>query len=602
VSPTPKPRLLALALLLLAPLPARAADRVLAEGSRSDYHIVVGAQAGPPVRHAAEELQRFLREMTGATLAIATDDHAPAGPAIVVGPSKRLDALSVKLDAGRLGLEGYALRTVGPDVILAGPGPRGTPYAVYGLLEDHLGCRWFASEASRIPKADRLVLPDLDETVIPRLEYREPFTFEAFDGDWAARNRMNSTRANLQARHGGKVRFGDGFFVHTFSTLVPPEKHFKEHPEYFSLVKGKRQDGYAQLCCTNEDVIRICTEGILAAMRAQPEATVFSVSQNDTFKYCECDRCAAMAKAEGSQIAPVLALVNRVAEAAAREFPGKAIETLAYQWTRTPPKSMRPLPNVIIRLCSIECCFAHPLDGCDSKENRAFVADLKGWSKVSDRLWVWDYVTNFGHYLMPFPNQRVRDDNIRLYLANSVTGIFEQDTYDTPRSELAELGAYLTAKSLWNPVYGEERATAEFLDAYYGAAAGPIRAYLDRLHDHAEAANVHVHIFDAPSPALFPPDLLAGADALWGEAEAAVASNPDRLRRVKLGRMSVDYALTERARKESPGSPVRALARTRLAPYLETLRSSGLTHLREGRPLDFPAYRDALTRDLGGTP
>lgn len=591
---------LLLVMLVPALVPAaRAADRVIAQGGKSDYSIVIAERADPPVRYAAEELQRFLREITGATLPIVHDGEALGGPAILVGPSARVDSLRLPLDAGHLGREGYLLRTVGPNVVIAGPGPRGTLYGVYGLLEDHLGCRWFAPEVSTLPKSDRLVLADLDETTVPRLEYREPFTFEAFDGDWTARNRMNSANARLEAKHGGRVRFGDGFFVHTFARLVPPEKYFKDHPEYFSLVGGKRQDGYAQLCCTNEDVIRICTEGLLDAMRAQPDATVFSVSQNDTFKYCECDRCQALAKAEGSQIAPVLALVNRVAEAAEREFPDKAVETLAYQWTRTPPKTLRPRSNVIIRLCSIECCFAHPLDGCDSPENRAFVADLEGWARVSDRLWVWDYVTNFAHYLMPFPNQRVRDDNIRLYRDNHVTGIFEQDTYDTPHSELANLGAYLTAKFLWNADYGEDRAMTEFLNAYYGPASEPIRSYLELLHDHVRTANVHVHIFDRPTPAIFPAELLARADTLWQKAEEAVSSDPERADRVRLGRMSLDYALTERARTEPPDSPVLALARARLAPYLETLRTSGLTRLREGQPLDFPAYRDDLTRAIG---
>ena len=69
-------------------------------------------------------------------------------------------------------------------------------------------------------------------------------------------------------------------------------------------------------------------------MQAQPEAFVFSVSQNDWDNYCECDKCQALAKPEDSQMAPVLQLVNRVAEAVEKEFPDKAVETLAYQWTR----------------------------------------------------------------------------------------------------------------------------------------------------------------------------------------------------------------------------------------------------------------------------
>ena len=92
---------------------------------------------------------------------------------------------------------------------------------------------------------------------------------------------------------------------------------------------------------------------------------------------------------------PVLQLVNRVAEAVEKEFPDKFVETLAYQWTQTPPKQMRPRPNVLIMLCSVECCFSHPLATCDCAASKSFRADLQAWAKIAPRLWIWDYTTDF---------------------------------------------------------------------------------------------------------------------------------------------------------------------------------------------------------------
>jgi hypothetical protein len=577
---------------------ARAEELLLADGGRTDYRIVVADDASPSTRHGAEELQMFLAQIGGAKPGIVSDKTPPAEKEIVLGDNTRLRSMGAAIDFRSLGDEGYVIRTAGSRLLIAGGSLRGNLYGVYGLLEDHLGCRWFAPGVSRIPKRPRLVLGPIDEKKVPVLEYREPYTCDCFDGDWCARNRVNSSCGRLEAKHGGKIRFADGFFVHTFSRLVPPEKYFKEHPEYFSLVGGKRQDGYAQLCCTNEDVIRICTQRILEAMRAQPDAYVFSVSQNDTDLHCQCAKCQALAKAEGSQMAPVLALVNRVADAAGKEFPGRAIETLAYQWTRHPPKTLRPRPNVIVRLCSIECCFSHPLATCDSPANRAFCADLRGWSKVSQRLWVWDYVTDFSHYLLPFPNQRVRRPNIRLFIENNVKGIFEQDTYDTPSSEMASLGGYLTAKFLWNPDYDENQAIDEFLEGYYGKAAPPIRRYLDLLHNYAEKNDIHVVIWAPPQSPHLTDDLLAEADKLWQEAERCVAGDAELLRRVKTSRLSVDYAICERARiflgQARAGSPTPPLAVKRFKPFMENLAASGVTRLREGQPLDLPDYRAKL--------
>jgi len=580
-----------------------AAALVLAENGTSAYRIVLPTDPSPSTQHAAEELQTFLAEITGAKLPVVSDAEPPAGQEILLGNNARLAKLGVKIDFAALGKEGYVIRTVGGRLVIAGGEPRGTLYGVYGLLEDHLGCRWFAPGVSRIPKQGRLVLPALDETKVPVLEYREPFTYDCFDGDWCARNRVNSHAARLEAKHGGKITFGRGFFCHTFNRLVPPDKYFDAHPEYFSLVKGKRLKERSQLCCTNEDVVRLCTEGVLEAMRQDPEGFVFSVSQNDWHNYCECERCQALAEREGTQMAPVLHLVNRVADAVGRQFPDKAVETLAYQWTRKAPKTMRPRPNVIVRLCSIECCFAHPLESCTSEVNRKFCEDAAAWAKVCDRLWVWDYVTDFRHYLLPFPNQRVRRANIRFFIRHNVKGIFEQDTYNTPDSELAALGGYLTAKFLWNPDYDEQTAIDEFLAGYYEKAAGPVQKYLDLLHDRVENEDLHVNIWAGPQSPHLTDELLVEADKLWQEAERLVAGKPEVLDRVRRSRMSVDYAIVERARLQTAGKLPRnealmGLARARFAPFIETLTTSRLTRLREWNPVDKADYAAKLAAAL----
>jgi len=576
---------------------------MLADEGRSNYRIVIAEKPSPSVNYAAQELQTYLKKITGARLPIVTDT-APAQPhEILVGKSRRLDSLGVAL-----GKEGYVLRTVGKRLLIAGGEPRGTLYGVYGLLEDHFGCRWFTPEIERVPQARQLSLPRLNERKVPVFEYRETYTWESYDGNWMARNRLNGAggrdrlleRQNirppvpeLDARHGGSVRFGFGFFVHTFNKLVPSDQYFSVHPEYFALRNGKRKP--TQLCCTNEDVIRLCAEAIRTGMRAQPEATVFSLSQSDNKEPCECDRCAALTKTEESGMGPLLHLVNRVAEAVEKEFPNKIVETLAYQWSRQPPKTMRPRPNVVIRLCDIECCFAHPLaTGCN-EANQKFVKDLQAWARVCNRLWIWDYTTNYSHYLLPLPNKRLLDDNIRLFAANHVTGVFEQGTYDTPDSEMVALKAYLIAKFLWNPNYNEALAAREFLAAYYGAAAPMIQQYLDLIHDYAEKQQSHVRIYAKPTSEHLTPELLMQANTLWDKAEVLVKDDAAALDRVRRSRMSVDYAIAEQARGQRA---LIALAQSRFPAFMQTFERSKLTRIREWRDVDKADYRKTLEAEI----
>jgi hypothetical protein len=582
----------------------RAGELVLAENGQSAYKIVVADDASPSIKYGAGELQTFLQQIAGVKLPIVSDKLPQTPKEIILGDNAHFRALNTQIDVPSLGKEGYVIRTVGESLVIVGGKLRGNLYGVYGLLEDHLGCRWFAPEVSRIPKQPKLAIGKIDDRQIPVLEYREPFTSECFHGDWCARNRMNSGAAGLEVKHGDKMRISS--LCHTFAYLVPVDKYFDKHPEYFAMVNGKRLKEYPQLCCTNPEVMKICAEAVRNLMRVQPQNVVFSVSQNDWDHHCECPKCQELAKKEESQMGPVLQLVNYVAEAVEKEFPDKVVETLAYQWTRKPPKTIRPRPNVIIMLCSIECCFSHSLTKCDHSANKSFCDDMRAWAKVAPRIWVWDYVTNFGNYLLPFPNQRVRAPNIRFFVENNVKGIFEQDTYDTPDSELWALGGYMTAKLLWNPNYDPEKAMSEFLDGYYGKAAPAVRAYIDLIHDNAEKKNLHVQLWTPPSSPHMDEEILTKANALWQKAEEAVAGQPEVLDRVKRSRMSVDFAIMERARlqarKQLPANPeFMKLAISRFAPFSVTFHASPLTKIKEYENVDKKVYCRDLAKEIGAT-
>jgi hypothetical protein len=560
----------ALALLLCGAFHATAGGAALAQGGQSSAVITTVGPATPVLEYAATELQRWLREISGAELPITAADAPSDAPGF---------SLQIAADATTLGSEGYRLETRGDTLHITGGTGRGVLYGVYGLLEDHLGCRWFTSEIHAVPRQNTLLLPRLNETVRPVLEYREPFVTECRGGDWVARNRCNSTGATLEARHGGKLQYNG--FVHTFAELVPVDTYFDAHPEYYSLVKGKRLREYTQLCCTNPEVVRIVTEAILDRIEKTPDATVFSISQNDWFNFCQCDACAAVAAEEDAQIGPVLQLVNQVARVVAQRHPDKLIDTLAYQWTRKPPKTMRPEPNVVIRLCSIECCFAHPFTTCDGPANRRFVEDVVAWSKISSRLWVWDYTTSFASYLVPFPNLRVRAENIRFLVAHNVTGIFEQDVYNTPAGEFSGLSGYLGAKLLWNPNCDPDRAINEYLAGVYGAAAPHLRAYLDALHDKVERENIHVGIGAMPEAKYLDAGLLAEADRRFDAAEAAVAEDPVLLQRVRIARMSPDHVVIEQRRAAKRGIVMDDRLAARIRRFIAAGDASGITTLRE---------------------
>ncbi len=550
--------------------------------SPQTHAIIVPDQCSAPEDYAARDLRRHLELVTGHVLPIRPEKDAGDCTPIYVG--KCAKTLSAGIDVGSLGLEGIHLKTAGPALYLAG-NQRGVGYAVSTFLEDYVGCRWFTPDCATWPREGTITVPVLDRPYAPPLEYRAGDFPIARQGDFANHLRLNGANHALSDEQGSKV--GVRSLAHTFAALVPPETHFKDHPEYFSLVNGKRQSGYAQLCLTNPDVLRLAIAGVRQWIKDDPRGTVFSVSQNDTANYCECAACTAVAEEEGSQSGPVLRFVNAVADDIREDYPTLAIETLAYQYTRKPPKITKPRPNVIICLCSIECCFIHPL-GSDPF-NQTFADDIRGWHTICNRLWIWDYIINYAHSICPFPNLYVLKPNIDFFIASGVKGIYEESCYYTPGSELQELRNYVMAKLLWDPSYDTDKAIDEFCAAFYGPAAPAVRSYVNLIHRATqEDPKLHVQIYTHPR-LYVTPATLAQASALFDQAEEAVKGDPTLLQRVQVARLPVLYAeitlstggtVAERGDRlvQQGGTDVSALAER----FERTARAAGVTMVNEG--------------------
>src|SRR5690606_38717057 len=116
----------------------------------------------------------------------------------------------------------------------------------------------------------------------------------------------------------------------------------------YALVKGKRQRERTQLCLTNVEMRKELTRNALERLHQTPGATMISISQNDNNNRCECEACRAVEEREGSPAGLVIQFVNAVAEEIEKEYPEVLVETLAYQYTRKPPKHVKPRPNVIV--------------------------------------------------------------------------------------------------------------------------------------------------------------------------------------------------------------------------------------------------------------
>jgi len=580
-------RVVVLVIALMILTSAGFSGLTIARGGKAVASVVVGAAATDTERQAAAELALFLHLVTGADFPVGATAADGSGGRLLVGEEAARLA-DPSFSSKTLAAEEIVIRSAGNDVILAGGTPRGTLYAAVTFLEDVVGCRWWTGTASRIPWKPNLSAGPLSVRYSPPLEYREPFWYVAFDDIWSARSKANGIRSGGNDLYGGRQVY-EGF-VHTFYPLIPPDKYFKDHPEWFSEIKGKRTAEDAQLCLTNEEMRRELVKNLKERLRLNPKATIASVSQNDCFNPCTCPRCRAVDEEEGSPSGLLLRFVNAVAADIETEFPGVTIDTLAYQYTRKPPKVTRPRENVIVRLCSIECSFSRPLDDA---RNKAFYDDLQGWSAIAKRLFIWDYTTDFSHYVQPHPNLQVLGPNIRLFVQNNVHGVFEQGAYQSWGSEMAELRAWMLAKLLWNPALDPSRLRAEFIRGYYGPAAGPVADYTALLERAVLSAGDNLGCYSPPEAKFLSLDTLVRSWDILKKAERRAGGSIEYARRVKRVQMPVAYAVLakwDELRKTAGDGraawPWPGNREELLDWFLKSARAEGVTMISEWQTLD----------------
>ena len=450
------------------------AERVLFDNGRSEYAIVLSGKASSSEKAAAKELQYYINKISGATLPIVTGKNVAKG--VYVGYDDAVAKLS-----GKSGYtaddEGFTYMTSGDNLLIFGGRDMGTAYGVFSFLEQMLGVHWYANDFTKIPTQRKFVLPDLSRAEKPAFESRHVLYYQPQQFyDWNIHNLTNThydVYRDPQGRYAAISSIEGG---HTFGEYITTEEFFGKHPEYFSLRDGRRQREHTQLCLSNRSVIKILSERVVKRIGEKPGYFAYSVTQNDNQSPCQCASCKKIADQYGGQSGLMIWAVNQVADAVAKKYPEAKIITFAYQYTRSAPKGIRPRDNVYVRLCDIECCFAHPLT---AKENSAFLDDMCQWASICKNIYIFDYITGFYQFLAPFPNFNVMADNLRTFRSYGVKGVMEEGQYKSNGGEFAELKQWVAAKLLWNPSLDEDSLARIFINDYYGSASQEIWDYFN---------------------------------------------------------------------------------------------------------------------------
>ena len=484
--------------------PVANAQNIPSEDSMKLTNVTIISNGTDPAEAtAAAELQKYLEQRNvtvgegGFPITLVLDES--------IGDDSFRITSSIKEGAEDLGMT------------IAGGNGRGVLYGVYNFLQEFAGFRAYTPDLEVFLWDDIVIGDGVILEYTPTFEMRMNdwyrYYYEPIENDhserepyWYVKNGLNIAHGNWRSWNeslGSSWDYG-GLFVHTIGKLTG---HTGANP-----------------CLCDETVYEKALASVRQILADNPSTTIISISQNDTTSRCTCANCKAVDAEEGSPAGLWVRFVNRIAVELEDEYPNVVIDTLAYQHTQAAPKITVPHKNVCIRLCSFKCHFTHPLTDATCSANATFVKDMEDWSKICDRIYVWDYVTNYRYYIATYATLDVLRENMQFFAEHNVKGMYPQGNYQSISGEFGELRAYLIAKLMWDPFMTEEEYYAhmdEFLKAYYGEGWQYIRMYIDKTCEMYEDSCSNLN----QSPLSYAPkeqwlDMEEAFDEWWDRAEA----------------------------------------------------------------------------------
>ena len=450
--------------------------------------------------------------------------------------------------------ESWSVASYDGDVVLTGGGPRGTFYAVAHFFEDECGVRRWSPVEEDVPVCEKLSLKKLNRNGAPFFPERNVYYAGGLkDSDFSAWNRLNGgdSVSALSPEIGGGVRMGRPRGCHSFEVYMPGEKYSKDHPEWFAYNKStdKRDFGkWANLCLTNRELreeMKRLLRGYIkedledSAKRGIPPPKCYDISENDTWRYCECDACTAAEKKWGHS-GLLLDFVSDIASSIATDYPDIMVNTLSYHGSEpVPTGDVKAADNVIVRMCDTR---SNQAIGREESGNLGFRNRLDGWAKHAKHFAIWDYLITYTPDIdgVPYASELHFADYYRMCRRYGVVSFFHEHE-NMYRTDAFELKFFMMTRLMENPDLDGEKLVRQFMNEYYGAAGECMLRYRKGLDEAIHRNKGNIFWF----PTLEHWDWIKDEDirafqALFDEGERLVADDAKRLLRVRRMRYGLD--------------------------------------------------------------
>lgn len=502
-----------------------AADIVLVDKGKPQACIVIGTAPSAAARKAADELQMFIKRITGVQLPLVSDADSADSIKIFVGQSaakKTADEMGIKIPSDltyQFNDEGYVIAANSKQLILAGNETEpymGTYYAVYDFLAS-LGCRWYmpGEFGEVLPKLDTIKARQGIRIVRPDMRVRDVW----YSGHLAVTNQQQIEFADWKRRN-RLVR--SGFWLNCMTPeaiylqnpaddstkrLLPRDKYFTTHPEYYSLnPDGTRSPDF--LCVSNPDAIQAAADTIMQFFKDNPNAYSFGFSPPDAPVLCNCENCKKAVhdgfggEGFGDVSDPYFQMVFKTADIVRKVYPERWIISMAYYNRCRPPEEVEGKhPNVLMQYAFIQQCSIHSYENQDCWTRSQFGSMLTRWGELTNGLIAYDYDPHdWNHSQRPAWRSKGLAEDMRF--ASRIGGWGYSDEGQMAWM-VTGLNYYVRARLAWNLGEDTTAMEADFFQKFFGPASKPMQSFYTSIENSLEnSKNHYMNPFSGEGPKL----------------------------------------------------------------------------------------------------
>ncbi len=503
-------------LFLLLSLCCLATPFPVTENGKPVADIVTGDKPHATIRHAADELQLWVKEITGAELPIVQSPGTLANH-IHLGTSDFVRQYHEK-DFTTLGTtDGYAVRRHENDLYIYGGIPKGVLNGIYRLLMRNTDIIWLRPDpeiGTVFTPTPTLSLKDCDYMDMPlmllrgwKIDYPVP-TKEVM---WAIRNCANWCTApkdkTLLANRNDWGIWQEAIYGHNMINHYMHWSNFWEkHPDFYAMVGGVRKEPKheyhvgTQLCFTNPEMLKAFLGCLESTIKHRPNDKWISVSVEDNEVFCECQKCRAPIKlSDGSTLTQddprfistrVFMFLNEIARYLQKNHPGLGVSTYAYLFCEIAPAV--PVEKNVRVICTAP--YKNIKYPVYAPQNEYSMKRLQSWLDIGkvNEIVLYDYHGLSNDYSRPVDVNTAND--YRFSYERGLRSAYSEIIQDEPTRkrifrhnnrntitsiwDANDIYFWVINQLLWNPYQDVKKLRRNAIERVFGAAADDVEEYL----------------------------------------------------------------------------------------------------------------------------